>query len=98
MVYAMRRMSVQRSQLGVMETRVGSTHLVRQGQGQLDLVRDGLRVATALDRSAEEGGTSPEGRASETEGAHCAIVGGLNRLVNPLKLVAKGRTRMPVVP
>lgn len=47
------------------------TYLVRKGQGQLDLVSDGLSIATALDRSTEHGGVSPQGRTSEAEGVHC---------------------------
>jgi hypothetical protein len=54
---------------------MGSTYLVRKGQGQLDLVGDGLGVSTALNGSAEEGGAGPQGRASEAEGAHCAMDG-----------------------
>lgn len=48
---------------------------MRESQGKLDLVGDGLSVASALDRHAEGSGTSPESRASETEGAHLAIGG-----------------------
>lgn len=48
---------------------------MRKGQGQLDLVGDGLGVSTALDGSAEEGGAGPQGRASEAEGVHCAMDG-----------------------
>ena len=43
---------------------------MRQGQGQLDLVGDGLSVSTALDRSAEHGGTSPQSGTSKAEGVH----------------------------
>ena len=56
---------------------MGLTYLVREGQGQLDLVGDGLGVSTALDGSAEHGGTSPQSRASKAEGAHCAIGWGM---------------------
>lgn len=50
------------------------THLVRESQGQLDLVIDGLSISAALNRSAEEGRTSPQGRAGEAEGVHFAMV------------------------
>lgn len=49
------------------------THLVRQSQGQLDLVGNSLSVSTALERSAEEGGTGAQGRTSKAKGAHCAM-------------------------
>ena len=52
-----------------------STYLVRQGQGELDLVGNGLGVSTALDGGAEHGGTSPKGRASEAEGVHRDVMG-----------------------
>lgn len=52
-----------------------STYLVREGQGELDLVGNGLSVSTALDGSAEHGGTSPKGRASEAEGVHREVMG-----------------------
>lgn len=55
---------------------MGSTYLVRQGQGQLDVFGDSLSISTALDRSAEDRGAGPQGRASEAEGAHCAMDGG----------------------
>lgn len=48
---------------------------MRESQGKLDLVGNGLSIASALDRHAEGSGTSPESRASETEGAHLAIEG-----------------------
>jgi hypothetical protein len=48
---------------------------VRENQGELDLVGDGLSVTAALERYAESSRASPEGRASETEGAHLAIGG-----------------------
>lgn len=48
-------------------------YLVRKGQGKLDLVRHSLGVTSALERNAESGGTSPEGRASEAERAHLAM-------------------------
>lgn len=60
-----------------------STYLVRKGQGQLDLVGNGLGVSTALDGSAEHGGTGPKGRASETEGVHLAMMGGWNGWRDP---------------
>ena len=54
-----------------------SSYLVRKGQGELDLVRDRLRVASALKRhAAENGGASPKGRAGKTERAHLAMDGG----------------------
>ena len=49
---------------------------MREDKGKLDLVINGLSVTAALDRHTEGSGTSPEGRASETEGAHRAIEGG----------------------
>ena len=54
-----------------------SSYLVRKGQGELDLVRDRLRVASALKRHAEDGRTGPEGRASKTERAHLEMDGRL---------------------
>lgn len=71
--------------LGERPNRVGLTHLVRKGQGQLDLVGDSLSISTALDGSAEEGGTGPEGRASKAEGAHCAMDGGAKAECIPLE-------------
>ena len=59
------------------------THLVRQSQGQLDLVRDSLSVTTALDGSTEERRASPEGGASKAEGAHFAVVDDVQRLDYP---------------
>lgn len=51
-------------------------YLVREGQGELDLVRHRLGVASALERHAvEDGGAGPEGSASKTERAHCAMDG-----------------------
>ena len=51
------------------------SYLVRKGQGELDLVRHGLSVTSALKRHAEDGGTGPEGRASKTERAHLVMDG-----------------------
>jgi hypothetical protein len=68
---------------GRRSVRGGSTYLVRKGQGQLNLVGNGLGVSTALDRSAEHGGTGPEGRASEAEGVHLAMIGGWNGWRDP---------------
>jgi hypothetical protein len=48
---------------------------VREHQGELDLVGDGLSVTPALKGHAEGSRASPESRASETEGAHLAIGG-----------------------
>ena len=48
---------------------------MRKGQGQLDLVRHSLGVASALERNAEGGGASPESRASKAERAHLAMDG-----------------------
>lgn len=56
---------------------------MRQSQGQLDLVGDSLSVTTALDGSTEERRASPEGRASEAEGAHFAVVDDVQRLDYP---------------
>jgi hypothetical protein len=73
-----------------------STHLVRQSQGQLDLVGNGLSVPTALDGSAEHGGTGPQGRASEAEGAHGAMDGSGGEKAGgwiPLNGRRKGRSR-----
>lgn len=56
---------------------------MRQSQGQLDLVGDGLSVTTALDGSTEERRASPEGRASEADGAHFAVVDDVQRLDYP---------------
>ena len=56
---------------------------MRQSQGQLDLVGDGLSVTTALDGSTEERRASPKGRASEAEGAHFAVVDDVQRLDYP---------------
>lgn len=72
---------------------------MRQSQGQLDLVVDGLGISTALDRGAEEGGTSPQGRASEAEGVHFAMVGRMQRPDVSLEgCVAKVEVGPPVVP
>ncbi len=86
--------------LGDVDPEIGSTHLVRQSQGQLDLVVDGLGVTTALDGSAEEGGTSPQGRASEAEGVHFAMVGRMQKAGRiPLEgCGAKVEVGAPVVP
>jgi hypothetical protein len=66
---------------------------VRQSQGQLDLVVDGLGISTALDGSAEHGGTGPQGRASEAEGVHFAMVGGMQRPDVSLLKVAVQRSK-----
>jgi hypothetical protein len=66
---------------------------VRQSQGQLDLVVDGLSISTALDRGAEEGGTSPQGRASEAERVHFAMVGRMQRPDVSLLKVALQRSK-----
>lgn len=86
--------------LGDVDPEIGSTHLVRQSQGQLDLVIDGLSVTTALDGSAEEGGASPQGRASEAEGVHFAMVGRMQKAGRfPLEgCDAKVQVGAPVVP
>lgn len=50
---------------------------MRKGQGELDLVRHRLSVASALEgHAAEDGGTSPKGRAGKAERAHLAMEGG----------------------
>jgi hypothetical protein len=43
---------------------------MREHKGKLDLVVDGLGVASALKRHAESSGTGPEGRASEAKRGH----------------------------
>lgn len=87
---------------GAMKTgrsyRMGSTYLVRKGQGQLDLVGDGLGISTALDGSAEEGRASPQGRASEAEGAHCAMDGYAKAGGSLLKVALQRSKSEPVVP
>lgn len=43
-----------------------------KGQGELDLVGHSLGVPSALDRSANSRGASPQGGAGKTEGVHIA--------------------------
>lgn len=38
-----------------------------------DLVGDGLGVRPPLERDSRDGGTGPEGCASEAEGVHCGL-------------------------
>lgn len=64
------------------------SYLVRKGQGELDLVRDRLSVTSALERHAvEDGGASPEGRASKTERAHLVMDGGWGGLGGGISLL-----------
>jgi hypothetical protein len=77
---------------------MGLTYLVRKGQGQLDLVGNGLGVSTALDGSTEDGGTGPQGGASEAEGAHCAMVGDAKAGESLLKVALQRSKSEPVVP
>ena len=48
---------------------------MRKGQGELDLVRHGFSVSSALERNAEGRGTSPQGRAGKTKRVHLAMGG-----------------------
>lgn len=59
---------------------------MRKGQGQLDLVGDGLSVTTALNGSTEERRASPEGGAGETKRAHFAVVVDVQGWVIPLEV------------
>lgn len=54
----------------------GLSYLVRKGQGEVDLVGRGLRIASALDGGTEGRGTSPQSRAGKTEGVHDGEWGG----------------------
>ena len=78
-----------------------STYLVRQSQGQLDLVGDSLGVATALDGSAEGRGTGPQSGTSKAEGVHGdGGLGGCECCSDPSLTagVAKVDIGTPVVP
>lgn len=55
---------------------ISGLYLMGEGKRKLELVGHSLSVASALERSAESRGTSPEGRASEAKRAHLAMVDG----------------------